>query len=416
MTQTKKIYFLSALVLIIGCYALNLSYSLFVQKEEKNVLDSSVVGLSYKMDQNVFYIDALSTKLIKVVVTNTSSTSMNYGILAKGNVDNYKIRIVNNNLSYGNLESNESKELYLAVTNDSNNCMTVNLALDYTYSTINFDTEAYLSTSNIDNENSYEYSFSNTLKDKIIKSATNNIDTIKSTLLEESLTNLGDINNIDEKNLIKTQDNYGESYYYRGNVKDNYMTYMNECYRIVNIDGNGNIKLLLESSSPCSKDMNLDTAYIGKTTFGDNNLYQSSNIKTILETWFNSHNISQDEIILNKWCIDTYDENNLNLKCENELDGYVGTLTAKEIILAGFSLDSNNTNQYFGNTNNWWTITPNLDNRIYVAYKTLEEKSIDEEYFVRPSIVIKGSISVQGTGTIEDPYRIDEMLSNKTFC
>ena len=42
MNKTKKIYFLSAIVMILGCYVLNLSYSLFIQTEEKDIVTSTV--------------------------------------------------------------------------------------------------------------------------------------------------------------------------------------------------------------------------------------------------------------------------------------------------------------------------------------------------------------------------------------
>ena len=44
------IYFLSAIVMIIGCYALNLSYSLFVQTEERKIISSTVPELLYSLE------------------------------------------------------------------------------------------------------------------------------------------------------------------------------------------------------------------------------------------------------------------------------------------------------------------------------------------------------------------------------
>ena len=49
-----------------------------------------------------------------------------------------------------------------------------------------------------------------------------------------------------EKVLSTTQDDYGTSYYYRGNVKDNYVTFSNMCWRIVLIARDGSTKLILE--------------------------------------------------------------------------------------------------------------------------------------------------------------------------
>ncbi len=48
-----------------------------------------------------------------------------------------------------------------------------------------------------------------------------------------------------ETSLSITQDNYGTSYYYRGNVQNNYVTFNNMCWRIVRIQGDGSTKLVL---------------------------------------------------------------------------------------------------------------------------------------------------------------------------
>ena len=58
MSKTKVIYFLSAIVLIVGCYALNLSYSLFVETEEKEVVSASVPMLEYSLENSSLTIPA----------------------------------------------------------------------------------------------------------------------------------------------------------------------------------------------------------------------------------------------------------------------------------------------------------------------------------------------------------------------
>jgi len=98
-----------------------------------------------------------------------------------------------------------------------------------------------------------------------------------------------EINNSDEASLSVTNDNYGPSYYFRGNVKNNYVTFNNMCWRIVRIDGNGNIKLILASiNGPCSESNLSDTsAFIGKSvdTYGP-----ASNF--IMSSFYNESNFS----------------------------------------------------------------------------------------------------------------------------
>lgn len=55
-----------------------------------------------------------------------------------------------------------------------------------------------------------------------------------------------EISGENERTLSQTQDDYGTSYYYRGNVTDNYVNFADMCWRIVRIQGDGSIKLILE--------------------------------------------------------------------------------------------------------------------------------------------------------------------------
>ena len=48
-----------------------------------------------------------------------------------------------------------------------------------------------------------------------------------------------------EKILSIAEDDYGTSYYYRGSTKDNYIEFNNMCWRIVRIEGDGSIKIIL---------------------------------------------------------------------------------------------------------------------------------------------------------------------------
>ena len=52
-----------------------------------------------------------------------------------------------------------------------------------------------------------------------------------------------EINSYSEHLIAETEDDYGISYYFRGNVQNNYVLFADKCWKIVRIDGNGNIKL-----------------------------------------------------------------------------------------------------------------------------------------------------------------------------
>ena len=87
-----------------------------------------------------------------------------------------------------------------------------------------------------------------------------------------------------EKNMSVATDDYGTSYYYRGNVTDNYVNFAGMCWRAVRIVGDGSIKLILEDQdSTCATsdgNWNIPTT-TGGTTKGGNFGYTQHAAKTL---------------------------------------------------------------------------------------------------------------------------------------
>ncbi len=81
------------------------------------------------------------------------------------------------------------------------------------------------------------------------KTAVDNNDSIKTIYSPTPLTKPGTANKETEKTLSEIEENGGISYYFRGNVRDNYVTFNNMCWRIVRIENDGSVKLVLESSN-----------------------------------------------------------------------------------------------------------------------------------------------------------------------
>ena len=61
---------------------------------------------------------------------------------------------------------------------------------------------------------------------------------------------------VKETNLVRTEDDLGYAYYYRGNVNDNYLNFNNMCWKIVRVSGDGSIKLILEDKEHACNDTN----------------------------------------------------------------------------------------------------------------------------------------------------------------
>ena len=81
-----------------------------------------------------------------------------------------------------------------------------------------------------------------------------------------------------EKTLSKSEDDYGDSYYYRGKVIDNYVNFAGMCWRIVRIAGDGSVKLILEDqNTTCNSSSYTGNWNLGSANFGyDQSTYGSS--------------------------------------------------------------------------------------------------------------------------------------------
>ena len=195
------------------------------------------------------------------------------------------------------------------------------------------------------------------------ETATTNSDATRTIYQETPTTTSGQaVSTETEKTLSKTQDDYGDSYYFRGNVVDNFVNYAGMCWRIVRIEGDGSIKLILASELSCS-DTNVteDSGYatdgaVGvqgtklSATYGYKNVVVGSktytiddyinstgttnNARTKLNAWL-ERKITKDSdkaLLKNEdWCIGdrttAYDYSSYALKTE----------TAEELINAGTS-------------------------------------------------------------------------------
>ena len=223
-----------------------------------------------------------------------------------------------------------------------------------------------------------------------------------------------------ESTLSKTEDNYGESYYYRGGVTNNYINFAGMCFRIVRIQGNGSIKLILEDKNTTCENATGEYS-IGEYSYGvdksNKNNYENYYRKMIfinnnsttdtIDKGFENFQTTKLNNVLNKldygsWCfdnsgysdskgtnkltsfIDSYKEGtniyygantriatkkpslkcnvSFNTKYYNRKNMYVGTLTADEVIYAGAKYQEDNTTYYLNNGKSytWWTLSPHM--------------------------------------------------------
>lgn len=272
MNRTKTIYFLSAIVLIIGCYALNLSYSLFVQTENRDVVNLSVPSLAYSLETSAYTIPASSGELIKLKVINSGTADINYGV-STNQVDGITVQLVEktDNSIIGTLEASNTngessnKEVWLYVTNSNEIDTDITFNLTAKYTTLNFD-ENFASTSNIDIENLYKLKYLNETLIASAQEAAENNDATR-TLYNDTF-NLNSINGASsetDRMLALAEDDYGTSYVYRGAVKDNYVKFAGFIWRVVRINGDQSVRLILEGTLDKVKREGLNM-YAGSTS------------------------------------------------------------------------------------------------------------------------------------------------------
>ena len=131
------------------------------------------------------------------------------------------------------------------------------------------------------------YSYSNSTIYKVTNSSTATKIAYKS-ITKSSVTSPV------ESTLSITNDNYGTSYYYRGNVEDNYVNFAGMCFRIVRIEGDGSIKLILEDQDQTCEsadgNWNIPTETGGEVktgNFGYDDLTYTVNKKYIVGDYLN---------------------------------------------------------------------------------------------------------------------------------
>jgi len=114
-----------------------------------------------------------------------------------------------------------------------------------------------------DNKNSLAY---NIINNSLIAKNGTKLESAPLTRVAE------EINLENEKVLSVAADDHGNSYYFRGNVIDNYVNFAGMCWRIVRIQGDGSVKLILEDQyTTCDDDETSDTdtvEYTGEWSIG----------------------------------------------------------------------------------------------------------------------------------------------------
>lgn len=276
------------------------------------------------------------------------------------------------------------------------------------------------------------------------------------TMVRNYITNPGAAQPTTNEGLIQNLDDLGSTYYYRGNVENNYVMFANMCWRVVRIMGDGNVKLTLENiNGACSGATSTSAYYGGETYYYNGDLstpsFNSTNAyATLVNFYEEKFNASSQKFIVDSiWCQDFTDEGNYisDLRLYNQnpsfmcsdssnsdvneyrnsliggsikkgnksLSHSIGLLTSDEIVFAGATSDGLNDKTYLYKSSYGQimaTMSPGRSDIFTVLFLWDNGGSFDDiayavnesSFYIRPTIVINGKANVLGTGTINDPY------------
>lgn len=182
-------------------------------------------------------------------------------------------------------------------------------------------------------------------------------------------------------------------YVFKGDVKSNYVTYSDKLWRIVSINADGSVKLVLDEGINV---MSFNTA---------NNKFENSTIYTYLNTNFINELTENDKYLINtSICVDGVTSLS-KTTCDDKLDNVkVGLLEVQD-----FALSLNSNHSYIDSDNAFWLVNGYNNDKVWVAYDSkLTQDSYLEEYDVRPVVTLNGKVKVaSGKGTVTDPYKLE---------
>ena len=253
------------------------------------------------------------------------------------------------------------------------------------------------------------------VSDEVTKDVTTDRRNAKDTILANSKVNEGepDFSQVatTDEGIYKAEDDWGESYYFRGAVTNNYVKFAGYYWRIIRINGDGSIRMIYDgtgvhSNGEASVDRGIgtssfsdDTANVVNTSVGVGFKYTlnlqrpisqnggtDSMMKKTLDEWYTTNIVNRGydsyvatqagfcndrDTVTGSWSANgsvsylaygrLVSNKKPTLKCSNDLDLYttkVGLITADEVAYAGGVNNLNNTSYYLYMGETFYTISP----------------------------------------------------------
>lgn len=199
-----------------------------------------------------------------------------------------------------------------------------------------------------------------------------------------------------ENGLIKNEDN---TYYFKGQVENNFVYYSGRLWRIIKTTKDKNIVLIseeIQTLMPYGEDIEYQNSYLYNYL---NNIDEYSLFyKTLNNT---------DILVNTQYCEDTVTSTE-NVTCETTKSDYqITLLNLKDYLNSGANEGFLNNNTYF------WLMDFNQNNELYYVFDKGGINTTSEynkhHYGIRPVITIDGTLLLtSGDGTKGNPYSLDE--------
>ena len=212
-----------------------------------------------------------------------------------------------------------------------------------------------------------------------------------------------------------TKSNYGfPTYYFRGSVENNYVSFSGENFRIVRINEDGTIRLVgpmvypdaWDDSSECMNNGECNLNFIG------------SNVEKEVKNWYSNYNLDSNDLVIqnSEYCQKEYsDFYSFYCPRNSVIIDKVALLSADEVGYSGALYEPDemiNSLTYLSSEYGdlWWTMTKNTPNGYIIwfwnNYLSTDSPMVDNS--AMPVINLKPDVLVaSGNGTESSPYVIE---------
>ncbi len=244
-----------------------------------------------------------------------------------------------------------------------------------------------------------------------------------------------------DQGLYLLTENNKNTYYFRGNAQNNYVSFADQLWRIVRINSDNSVRLILNkpiSYLNYSEFVNSQD-YTGLKYVYNNELIDNT-INNYLINWYNENILSKnldkyvsaspfcndstnyinyyhtyfygyDRLVTNKIPTTICPETTIDFG--GTIEQKIGLITADEVALAGGVYMLENYNYYLSNGEPFFTMTPseyyNYGAYIFTVSENgaITSKLTNQPSGVRPVININSTATISGQGTIDNPFVID---------